>query len=494
MTKSELKNDTFKQAKLAKTKARRQELAQGRKRVEGCGHSGRNDLLPELELRTYDVSELKPPKNRTRKDDPEHVARLVRSISQYGFTQPPLTREGRVYDGWSRVLAAKELGLDQIPVIECSHLSDAEARALALASNRIGELGEWDLDELRTEFVELIELEIDLDATAFTVEEQDIILLDPLDENDEDLADAVDDSPEVAVTQLGDIWELGKHRVICGSALENATYQALLKDEKVHAVLSDPPYNVEIKGNVSGLGKKVHSEFAMASGELSDEEFVAFLTNALALIASFLTAGAVVFAFMDWRSIHRLYAAGEKAGLTLINLAIWYKQSGSMGSLYRSAHELVAVFCNGKTPRVNNVELGKHGRNRCNVWEAPGANRRGSSANDMLDVHATPKPVSLCEDAILDVTAPGEIVLDAFLGSGTTLIAAEKAKRVCRGIELDPGFVDVAITRWEKLTGKEAVLAETGECFAEVARRRLAQALDKSEHSQLTKESGDDQV
>lgn len=465
----------LKQAKLLKTKRRRERLAQERKLAEASCRSRRNDLLPTLELRQYRTAELRAPKHRTRKTDPEQIARHIRLIGEFGFSDPILVRDSQVYEGWNRVLAARELGLEELPAIECSHLSDGEARALAVASKRIGELGEWDLDELRLEFIELIEQEIDLDATAFTVEEQDIILLDPSDAEEEDPADAVDDPPERPDSRLGDLWLLDQHKIICGNALDEATFKLLLGEERVHAVLQDPPYNVRIAGNVSGLGKKVHSEFCMASGELSDEEFKDFLAGNLKIVSNYAMSGAVIFSFMDWRSIGRLYAAGEQAGLTLINLAVWYKQSGSMGSLYRSAHELVAVFCKGKSPRFNSVQLGKHGRNRTNVWEAPGANRRGSSANEMLGQHATPKPTRLCEDAILDVTKRGEIVLDSFIGSGTTLAACEKSGRQCRGIELEPRFVDVAIRRWEKLTGKEAVLEETGETFAEVAARRASE-------------------
>lgn len=480
MTTKELKEGKCKKAKLSKTRRRREGLARERRTAVARNRSPRNDLLPTLELRRYRISELSPPRHRTRKNDPEQIARLVRAIADFGFTQPILVREGQVYDGWSRVVAASKLDLEHVPAIECSHLDDAEARALALAINRIGERGDWDLDVLRLEFIELAELKIDLDSTGFTVEEQDIIMLDPADEEEGNSEEnGVEDPPEMPVSRIGDIWHLDGHRVICASALEEETYETLLQDEKIHAVLTDPPYNVTIEGNVSGLGKKVHDEFVMASGEMTDIEFEAFLASVLMLIKTFLSSGAVVFAFMDWRSIHRLYRAGEKAELNLINLAVWYKQSGGMGGLYRSAHELVAVFCNGKTPRHNAVKLGKSGRDRCNVWEAPGANRRGSSANAMLGLHATPKPLSICEDAILDVTKRDEIVLDAFLGSGTTLIACETTGRLCRGIELDPRFVDVSVRRWEALTGKEAVLAETGERFGDVARQRLADLFDE---------------
>lgn len=492
MVRREFKDRKFKQAKLAKTKGRRESLARERRIADHNRHSGRNDLLPELTVHECPICELQPPRRRTRKNDPEQIERIARSIGEFGFTQPILVRDGQVLDGWLRVLAAQQLGLDHVPVIGCDHLDEMQARALAIAVNRIGERGEWDLDELRIEFLELIELDFDLDVTGFTAEEQDIILLDPLDETaEEGEIEEVDEPPSVPVTRVGDLWELGQHRILCGSALEKESYDVLLLGECAHAVLTDPPYNVAIKGNVSGLGKKVHGEFCMASGEMSDEEFEAFLAKVLTLLASFLVAGAVLFAFMDWRSIHRLYAAGDAAKLKLLNLVVWYKKAGGMGALYRSAHELIAVFCKGAKPRVNNVALGKHGRDRTNVWVAPGANRRGSSANEMLAHHATPKPVELCVDALLDVTARDEIVLDIFLGSGTTLIAAQKTGRRCRGIELDPGFVDVAVRRWEKLSGEQAILAETGESFAEAEARRRAEGAELN--SKDVNEEGDEQ-
>jgi len=277
---------------------------------------------------------------------------------------------------------------------------------------------------------------------------------------------------------MGDLWLLGEHRIVCGNALDPDVLRVLLDGRNVQAALTDPPYNVPIAGNVSGLGKKTHAEFAMGSGEMNDAEWQAFLNQVLALLSVSLVEGGVIFVFMDWRSIHRLYAAGFSAGLDLVNLIVWYKEAGAMGGLYRSAHELIAVFCKGKVPRTDNIELGRHGRNRTNVWVAPGANRRGSSANEMLEFHATPKPVELCLDALLDVTERGDTVLDIFLGSGTTLIAAEKTGRACCGAEIEPCFVDVSIRRWEHLTGQEAILAATGETFMQVGRSREPKPAD----------------
>lgn len=273
MTTKTLQEGRLKKAKLDKTKGRRERLAGQRRLAEAAGRVRRNDLLPDLQISQIPLADLRGPRNRTRKDEPEQVERLVRSIAEFGFSQPVLVRQGQVLDGWSRVLAARELGLEHLPAIDCSHLNEPAARGLALALNRIAERGEWDLDVLRIEFQELIELDVDLGAAGFTLEDRDIILLDPIDAQDAD-EDEVDAEPAGdPVTRIGDIWQLGNNRIINGNALEEETYQHLLGDEQVHAVLTDPPYNVPIKGNVSGLGKKVHDEFVMASGELSAEEF-----------------------------------------------------------------------------------------------------------------------------------------------------------------------------------------------------------------------------
>ena len=476
------RDKAFKQEKLSKTTCRRKALDARRRQAELKGRQPRNDLLPDLQVRPVLLSELRPSSHRTRRTDADHIERLMCSISDLGFTVPIIIAHLEIVDGHTRVEAAKRLGLDRAPAIEVSHLSEEDIRKLRLAANRLGELGEWDIDLLRIEFQELIVLDVDLGSTGFTLQEQDIILLD-LVEGEESDEDEPGDPPENPVTRLGDIWEMNWHRVICGNALEAEACELLLRGEPVHTVLIDPPYNVKIKGNVSGLGKKVHGEFVMASGEMSDEEFQAFLDKVMALLATHLEAGSVLFVFMDWRSIHRLYQAGFAAGLNLLNLVVWNKQAGGMGGLYRSQHELIAVFCSGERPHTNNVLLGKNGRDRSNVWSAAGANRRGSSANEMLGSHPTSKPVELCIDALLDVTEPGMTVLDAFLGSGTTLIAAEKTGRRCCGMELEPGFVDVSVRRWERLTGRRAVLAATGESFESVANRRRDEAQGSADHS-----------
>lgn len=473
--KTELKPDrTFKGQKLAKTRGRREKLAGDRERAEVVAKRRRNDLLPELSVEMRAVADLRASPHHARRLTEKHVDRLVASIADLGFTLPILVRDGEIVDGLVRVEAARRLGLDRVPAIEVAHLTDVEVRKLRLALDRTAELGEWDLDLLRVEIGELIDLDVDLSSTGFSPQDVDIVLLD--DVNDDEAEQILPDVPEFAVTRVGDVWLLGDHRLVCGNALEPEVYEVVLAGSPVHAVLSDLPYNVEIRGNVSGLGKTRHGEFVMASGEMNDVEWQTFLDAVLVLLSEFLIDNGVILAFMDWRSIHRLYAAGFAAGLTLANLVVWYKGTGSMGTLYRSAHELIAVFCKGAHPRVNNIQLGAHGRDRSNVWCAPGANRPGSSANEMLAFHATPKPTEICADALLDVTERGDTVLDAFLGSGTTLIAAEKTGRRCCGIEIEPRFVDVAVRRWQMLTGRSATSAATGETFDEVAARRMTES------------------
>lgn len=479
-----LKQDVdFKSQKLAKTSGRRRALEKERALAQKAQSGGRNDLLPDMAVVKVRIADLRPSPHRARRLSADQVGRLMSSIGDLGFTVPILVNGGEIVDGHIRVEAAKRLGLAEVPAIEITHLTPAELRKLRLALNRTAELGEWDLDQLRIEITELIDLDVDLSSTGFSATDIDIILLDEEGADDEEEQVCAADEASPVVSQTGDLWYLGEHRLLCGNALEPLALKTLLDGRDVHAVLTDPPYNVPIAGNVSGLGKKTHAEFAMASGEMNDAEWQAFLDEVMAQLSCSLVEGGVIFAFMDWRSVDRLYAAGFKSGLNLINLVVWYKEAGGMGGLYRSAHELVAIFCKGKSPRINNVGLGKNGRNRNNVWVAPGANRRGSSANEMLEHHATPKPVELCVDALLDVTDRGDVVLDIFLGSGTTLIACQKAGRICCGIEIEPQFVDIAIRRWQRLTGGAAILAATGESFTEA--EAVRQAADASiEHGE----------
>jgi DNA modification methylase len=311
--------------------------------------------------------------------------------------------------------------------------------------------------------------EIDVTITGFDIPEIDLILAEGSQKSDE-----AEELPVVAgpaVTRGGDLWQLGKHRILCASSLQEDSYKVLMADRRAAVVFSDPPYNVPIRGHVSGNGAVQHREFKMASGEMSEAEFVAFLSTSLRLLARHSTPGAVHFLCMDWRHVKELLAVGGQVYDALLNICVWVKESGGMGSLYRSRHELVFVFRNGKGSHRNNVQLGRFGRNRTNVWEYPRGNALagGSEEGNLAAFHPTVKPIALVADALLDCSARGEIVLDAFLGSVTTLLAAERIGRICYGIEIDPLYVDVAIRRWQKHTGDDAVHTSTRKRFTELS-------------------------
>ncbi|MEW2919598.1 DNA modification methylase [Ruegeria sp. ANG10] len=351
-------------------------------------------------------------------------------------------------------------------------MSDAEVRALRIADNKLAELSDWNEAALQIEFAELMdlsldgELDFDLGITGFETPEIDIII-DSAGEATETEAETVETSnPAVLViTQPGDLWILGDHRIFCGDSLQAQSYDTLLKGETPQMVFTDPPYNVPVNGHVRcGTGGD-HREFAMASGEMSDSEFRSFLSDVIARLLVILPDGGIAMICMDWRHIEELIAAGKAGGFDLINLCVWNKTNGGMGSLYRSKHELVAIFKKPGAAHTNNVELGKHGRNRTNVWDYTGVNSFGAGREADLVDHPTVKPTALVADAIMDVSHRGDVVLDAFGGSGATLLAAEKTGRRARLIELDPAYVDVAIRRWQEMTGENAVHSVTGQTF-----------------------------
>jgi len=307
----------------------------------------------------------------------------------------------------------------------------------------------------------------------------DVLMLDEPAAAAKDEAEVIPDELTDPICRVGDVFLLGEHRLVCGDATDAGSYELLLQDEKARAVITDVPFNVKISGNVSGLGKKKHGEFIQWSGEKSDEEFFDFNRTLFTLWSAVALPGSLIATFIDFRSVATVINAATDAGLTLINLAVWDKGSGGMGAYLRSAHELFPIFCNGERLACNNIMLGKHGRDRSNIWGYPGANRVGSSAAAALKDHPTPKNVEMIEDAILDVTKTSDIVLDPFLGSGTSLIAAEKTRRRCFGIELDPKFMDVSIARWEALTGNTAIHEVSELTFADLCETRLSDTIDQ---------------
>ena len=372
--------------------------------------------------------------------------------------------------------ARRALGITKVPTVHLDHLTEAQARAFMIADNRLTEITSWD-DQLLAQQLKdlsLSGLDFSLEITGFEMGEIDLRIASLEDPPAQD-ADSADVLPEVSgeppVSKIGDLWLLGHHRVLCGNALDPEAFTALMGEEHAATVFTDPPYNVEIDGHASGLGTIHHRRFPMASGEMDKAEFTAFLAQACRNLAAFSAAGSLHFICMDWRHLDELLAAGADAYGELKNLCVWVKDNAGMGSLYRSQHELVFVFKQHGGAHRNNIELGKFGRNRSNVWRYPGANsfaRCGAEGN-LLALHPTVKPVAMVADAILDCTERGGIVLDAFLGSGTTVIAAERTGRHCYGLDLDPAYVDSAIRRWQTLTGGTARHAASGRRFDDLA-------------------------
>jgi len=418
---------------------------------------------------------LKPAPRNARTHSPRQIAQIAESIRAFGLTNPVLIdSEDRIVAGHGRVEAAKKIGLETVPIIRLDHLTAEQVRAYVIADNRLAELAGWDKDLLALELGDLatIDLDYSIEVTGFELPEIDLMIQGLGDEEDATEDPPPEPDPGPPVTQPGDLWRLGDHRLFCGDAQDRAAYQTLLAGERAEMVFTDPPYNVPIKGHVSGLGTKLHREFAMASGEMSKEGFASFLKNCFDNMATVSTDGGLHYICMDWRHMDAMLSAGSAAYTELKNLVIWTKNNGGMGSLYRSQHELVFVWKAGAGKHVNNVDLGRHGRNRTNVWTYPGVNSFGAERDDALAMHPTVKPVAMIGDALLDASNRGGLVLDPFAGSGTILIAAERTGRKARAMEIDPAYCDVAIRRWQAATGEVAILGNTDRTFGEIAAQR----------------------
>lgn len=418
----------------------------------------------------HPIDELNPCPRNARTHSRKQLRQIANSIERFGFTNPVLIDDaGQIIAGHGRVEAAKLLGLKRVPTLTLSHLSPEEQRAYMLADNKLALNAGWDPDLLAQELQELIEDEFDLDLIGFSLAEIDVILDDA-----REASAATRDAPEDAVpapsqtviTQRGDLWKLGEHYLLCGDARDRDDVAKLMQGREADLVFTDPPYNVRIDGNVCGLGSVKHREFAFASGEMSETEFTRFLTDTLGNAASVMRDGAIAFVCMDWRHMGELLVAGRQVFTELKNMVVWNKTNAGMGTFYRSKHELIFVFKHGTAIHTNTFGLGDSGRYRTNVWDHAGISSIGASRAEELAMHPTVKPVALVADAIRDCSRRGEIVLDCFAGSGTTLIAAEKTGRRARIIEYDPAYCDTIIRRWEAYTGRNAVHTASGETFA----------------------------
>jgi DNA modification methylase len=424
------------------------------------------------------VRDLQPYANNARMHSKAQIRKIARSIKKFGFCNPVLVDDSnQIIAGHGRVEAAKLLGIDTVPTCRLSHLSDADKRAYVLADNKLAEAAGWDRQLLAIELQGLIDIDVDIELTGFEMAEVDLILdeareiTSPSDGAEDQVPEP---SPGATVSQIGDLWLLGNHRLLCGDARDKLPYDRLLEGNKAEFVFTDPPYNVAIDGHVCGLGHIRHRDFVMGSGEMSETQFIDFLKSIFTRLVDNTVDGAIHQICMDWRHIWEMLNAGRSVYSELKNLCVWNKTNAGMGSFYRSKHELVFVWKSGDAAHINNFELGQHGRHRTNVWDYAGVNTMGVERLEELRMHPTVKPHALVADAIRDCSRRGGLVLDPFCGSGTILIAAERTGRKARALEIDPQYVDIAVRRWQAYAGKAAILGGTDETFEAIADRRLA--------------------
>lgn len=423
--------------------------------------------LSGLKISYLPIDSLTPYPRNARTHSKKQIAQIAESIRVFGFTNPILLdSQSSIIAGHGRIEAAKKLGIKEVPTIRLEHLTEDQKRAYIITDNRLAEKAGWDNAILAIELQNLLTINTDFDLTVigFEMPEIDFIIQDGAKKPNKDDEFEIDHKLPV-ISKPGDLYQLGNHRIYCGNALEDASYQALMSGDRADLVFTDPPYNVPIHGHVSGNGSVHHQEFAMAVGEMTEAEFTGFLQTAFGHMAKHSLEGSIHFVCMDWRHAGNLLTAGNVAYSELKNICVWNKDNGGMGSLYRSKHEFIFVFKHGKAPHINNVELGKNGRYRTNVWDYPGQNTLHANRDEELAMHPTVKPVAMVADAIMDCSHRNGIVLDPFGGSGTTLIAAERTGRYARLIELEPRYVDVAIRRWQKMTGKQAQNLSSGISF-----------------------------
>jgi len=434
-----------------------------------------------LQIEYLGVSVVRENPRSARRHSKKKVSQLADSIRRLGFNVPLIVDPANVVlAGHARLAAAKQVGMDEVPVVRVAHLSDVEARAFMLAENKFGLNASWDFEVLAEELNELIDVGFEAVLTGFSEAEIDLTICSAEEaraiKSAKAPANCIPEPPAVPVTQSGDLWQLGRHRLLCGDARDPSAYKRLLGKETADMVFTDPPYNVPIPGHVSGLGNVKHENFAMACGEMSDAEFIGFLALTLSLTSQSCRDGVIAYVTMDWRHAGELIEAGKTVFSELKNICVWNKLRGGMGAFYRSKHELIFVWKVGTAPHTNNFGLGETGRHRTNVWDYRGVSALTASGAEALEMHPTVKPVELIVDALKDCSRRGEIVLDPFGGSGSTLIAAQKCGRIARLIEFDARYCDTILDRYERYTGKPATLAETGQTFEQVAEERAAPA------------------
>jgi len=425
-----------------------------------------------LNIQWVPIGTLKQNPRNVRTHKKSQIRQIADSIRAFGWTFPILTDENRVIvAGTGRFLASKSDNLIEVPIIVKAGLTEAQKRALALADNKIAANSGWSYSLLAAELGELAillpECNLDLRITGFEAPEIDN-LMNAFSDPEQDPTDEIPRPGDIAISHRGDLWTLGRHQLYCGDSGHPDDVRKLMKRQVAHMVFADPPYNVPVH-SIQGRGKIKHREFVSASGEMSPKQFTSFLSKWMKLAVEYSSDGSIHFCCMDWRHMSEVLAASGEAYGNLKNLVVWSKSNAGQGSFYRSQHELIFVFKSGKGPHLNNIELGKHGRSRSNVWQYAGVNTFRKDRLAELTVHPTVKPVALVADAMRDCSRRDDVIYDPFMGSGTTILAAEKVGRRAYGMEIDPIYIDVSIRRWQEFTKRDAILKATGQTFDELA-------------------------
>lgn len=403
-----------------------------------------------------------------RRHPEAQISALMKSIRQF-WTNPILVDEtGTILAGHGRWEAAKRLRMTRVPTVTVSGLSDSEKRAVVIADNRLPEQAVWDFDLLRGHFKDLIKIDFDVELTGFSTGEIDL-LMDGAQQPPTDLADHVTDlaSKGPAIAQLGDVWQVGRHRLACGDAQRRETYEKLLGGERAEMMVTDPTRHIRISGHAMGRGKVRHRELAMGSGEVPPAAFRGLLYRFIRCAISCSRDAAIHYIFVDWRHLHELLGTALPLYSEWKNLLVWNKSNAGQGSFYRSKHELIAVFKSGTGSPINNFGPGGQGRYRTNVLDYPSVKSLDPARRADRELHPAGKPTALIADLIRDCSRRNGVILDPFGGSGTSILAAERTGRIARVVELDPFDVDIAIRRFEKLTGIQARHANTGLTFTE---------------------------
>ena len=413
---------------------------------------------------------LTPMPSAPRKHPKSQIRALTKSFKAFGQVLPILIdAESRIISGHAQWEVAKKLGMAEVMAIRIEHLAEPQIKALMIALNRLSDQSKWDEPALNAILLDLqsLNLDFDIEATGFTEIEIEL-RVENLDGSEEEADEPVLVAGGPAITRAGDLWRLGAHRLMCGDSLDETAWDKLMGEDRAALVVTDPPFNVPIHGHVSGLGMHRHREFAFASGEMSEAEFTNFLRTAMAHARRWSQPGSAHYWAMDWRHVVEIGSAGRATYDRFLNVAVWAKNQPGMGSFYRSQHELFFVFGKGGAPTRNNVQLGRFGRSRTNVWTYPSAASLARTAEEgkPLAAHPTVKPLALIADILLDASVKGDIVADPFAGSGTSLIASEKLGRIARVIEFDPNYCDTAIRRWQRWTGAMATREADGVRFA----------------------------